>query len=43
MSWHLSYDKNGANKSALGSSRNGNTPKRIKGIRLDLPARMTKS
>ncbi len=36
MSWHLSYDKNGANKSALGSSRNGNTPKRIKGTHVEI-------
>ena len=36
MSWHLSYDKNGANKSALGSSRNGNTPKRIKGTHVEV-------
>ena len=36
MPWHLSYDKNGANKSALGSSRNGNTPKRIKGTHVEV-------
>ena len=28
---HLGYDKHGANKSARGNSRNGSTPKRLKG------------
>ena len=33
---HLGYDKHGANKSARGNSRNGNTPKRLKGTHVEV-------
>ena len=33
---YLGYDKHGANKSARGNSRNGNTPKRLKGTHVEV-------